>query len=228
MALLAGLMPAAVVVVERFADPPGAELFPVEQAALVRAVPARRREFATVRLCARAALRQLGVEPGPMVPGAHGEPRWPDGVIGSMTHTDGYRAAAVAHQADAASIGVDAEPHMPLPDGVLETIALPEEQDALDDLAATHPLVAWDRLLFSAKEAVYKAWFPLTGSWLDFEECAIAPDPERGTFTGMLRVPGPLVGGVRLDGFAGRWRVSGAHVVTAVLVACHPTDERGR
>jgi 4'-phosphopantetheinyl transferase EntD len=82
--------------------------------------------------------------------------------------------------------------------------------------------VAWDRLLFSAKESVFKAWFPLTGRWLDFSECIIAVDPDLTTFTATLTVPGPVVAGHRLDRFTGRWRSRDAdgerHVATAVTI----------
>ncbi|MGQ4485691.1 4'-phosphopantetheinyl transferase superfamily protein [Streptomyces sp. SAS_281] len=76
-----------------------------------------------------------------------------------------------------------------------------EERRHLARLARAHPLVAWDSVLFSARESVYKAWFPLTGRWLGFLDRAVlpdraaAPDPTRGTFTAVLRVPGPELAG---------------------------------
>ncbi|MFD9789955.1 4'-phosphopantetheinyl transferase [Streptomyces sp. NPDC059070] len=226
--MLAGLLPPDVVVAELFADPPTVDLFPQEAEIVAQAVEKRRREFATVRLCARTALGRLGHAPGPIVPVQEGPawarraPRWPDGVVGSMTHCDGYRAAAVAPASAIASVGVDAEPNAPVPDGVREMVTLPEERGTLDELARGHPEVAWDRLLFSAKESVFKAWYPLTGRWLDFGDCVVTPDPERGTFTGALKVPGPVVDGVRVDVFHGRWGVaegeSGPLVATAVVV----------
>jgi len=218
--LLTALLPSGVAVSELFTDPPHIDLHPLEAAVVARAVDKRRREFAAVRLCARTALRRIGVPPGPILPGPKGAPQWPDGVIGSMTHCDGYRAAAVAHRATLASIGIDAEPHAALPEGVEKLTALPEERTALTRLAVTHPHIHWDRLLFSAKESVYKAWFPLTGRWLDFTECIITPDPERHTFTADLTVPGPVVAGDRISRFTGRWYAGGdaRHVVTAVTV----------
>ncbi len=118
---------------------------------------------------------------------------------------------------------MDAEPHAPLPDGLEKTITLPAERDTLTRLAATYPDIAWDRLLFSAKESVFKAWFPLTGRWLDFTECVITVDPDHHTFTATLTVPGPVLAGERIDYFTGHWRVRGkqgmGHVATAVLVA---------
>ena len=67
------------------------------------------------------------------------------------------------------------------------------------------PGTCWDRLLFSAKESVYKAWFPLTRRWLGFEEADITIDPADGTFTARLLVPAPVAGGSPLTGFTGRW-----------------------
>lgn len=81
-----------------------------------------------------------------------------------MTHCDGYGAAALVRLTDLASLGIDAEPDGPLPDGVLESIALPAEVALLRRLGGARPGVHWDRLLFSAKESVYKAWYPSPGS----------------------------------------------------------------
>ena len=168
--VLAGIVPASVVAVERFTDEPGVELFAAEQAVITRSVLKRRNEFATVRHCARLALATLGIEPVALVPGRRGAPGWPSGVVGSMTHCAGYRAAAVAHSCDFSALGLDAEPHHPLPAGVLKIIALKQEQDNLAALAAADSATCWDRVLFCAKETLYKAWFPLTGRWLGFED----------------------------------------------------------
>jgi 4'-phosphopantetheinyl transferase EntD len=147
---------------------------------------------------------------------------WPAGVVGSLTHCEGYRAAAVALRSSAASIGIDAEVHLPLPEGVLGVVALKEERAAVVRLSATHPAVAWDRLLFSAKESVFKAWYPLTGRWLDFTDCTIAFQPDEPAFTAALRVPGPVVDGRRLRTFRGRWSSSAplgnGHIATALII----------
>jgi 4'-phosphopantetheinyl transferase EntD len=160
------------VAAELFGDEP-AELFPGEQAAIAHAVDKRRREFTSVRVCARRALAALGQPPVPLVPGQAGAPRWPEGITGSMTHCDGYRGCVLARTADFASIGLDAEPNLPLPAEVEGTIARPAERDHVAGLAATHPGVCWDRLLFCAKESVYKAWYPVTGRWLGFEDAEV-------------------------------------------------------
>jgi 4'-phosphopantetheinyl transferase EntD len=181
--VIESILPAGAVAEEAFADPPGLTLYPAEEAVVARAVDKQRREFTTARACARAALARLGVPPGPIVPGPRGAPQWPAGVVGSMTHCDGYRAAVVARHRDLVAIGVDAEPHAPLPVGVLGTVTSAAERAHLTALAVAGSGRHWDRMLFSAKESVYKAWFPLTGRWLGFEDAAVTIDPAGGTFT---------------------------------------------
>ncbi|WP_371501909.1 4'-phosphopantetheinyl transferase superfamily protein [Kitasatospora sp. NBC_00374] len=216
------ILPARVAAVESTSQTgaPTADLFPEELAYIARSVPHRQAEFGAVRRCARRALAALGQPAVPLVPGPRGEPRWPAGVVGSMTHCTGYRAAALAPADEVLSLGIDAEPDLPLPDGVLEAVGRPEELPGLARLGRAHPELHADRLLFSAKESVYKAWFPLTGLMLDFSEATLAFEPD-GTFTARLLVPGPLVAGRRLPGFEGRWTASSGLVLTAVAVP-HP------
>ncbi|MEV0387447.1 4'-phosphopantetheinyl transferase superfamily protein [Nonomuraea sp. NPDC050643] len=210
---LEAMLPPGVACAESTGDEPIA-LFPEEEEAIRPAVAKRRREFTTVRACARRALDRLGHPPVPIVPGERGAPRWPAGVVGSMTHCEGYRGAAVARTSVMRTLGIDAEPHAPLPDGVLEVVSLPAERRHLEILAAVSPEVHWDRLLFSAKESVYKAWFPLTRRRLGFEDALITLAGE-GVFWAVLRVP-PVDGApVR---FTGRWRVVRGLVMTAIAV----------
>jgi 4'-phosphopantetheinyl transferase EntD len=235
------LLPDHVVVVEAYGEEGvrefgGTPLYPEEQALLARAVEKRRREFTIGRGCARRAMEKLGVPAQPLLRGERGAPCWPDDVRGSLTHCANYAAAALTRAADLASLGIDAEPAGPLPEGVLAAIALPEESARLERLAADHPEVHWDRILFSAKESVYKAWFPLTGKWLDFDEADIDLTAEagrtavdaglaagpaaraQGAFRARLLVPGPVVGGRRVEHFYGRWAMRRGLVATAVTV----------
>jgi 4'-phosphopantetheinyl transferase EntD len=208
------LLPDTVSAVEAFADPPDAFLFPEEEAVVRNAVDKRRREFTTARVCARAALAKIGYPATPILPGLRGSPGWPAGVVGSMTHCAGYRAAAVARASDVHTIGIDAEVHDRLPGGVLGAVADTTEREAISRLP---PNVYWDRLLFSAKESVYKAWFPLASKWLDFDEARITIRPD-GTFTATLLVPGPTVAGSGLTGFEGRWLVRDGLALTAIVL----------
>ncbi|GAA3053556.1 4'-phosphopantetheinyl transferase family protein [Actinokineospora globicatena] len=212
------ILPSAVVAVEAFVDPPGAVLLPEEEPFVAKAVEKRRREYTTVRHCAREALARLGRGPAPILPGEKGAPRWPEGVVGSMTHCAGYRAAVLAEASEITTVGIDAEPHVALPDGVLDAVSLPEERVHLADLARQHPDVHWDKLLFAAKESVYKAWFPLAHKWLGFSEAHIRLDPD-GTYTADLLVSGPTVNGTELTGFTGRWTTGNDLVIAAIAVS---------
>lgn len=211
------ILPDSVVTAESRAAREQIDLFPEEAEFISRSVPQRQDEFGAVRACARRALAALGLPPIPLVPGPRGEPRWPEGVVGSMTHCTGYRAAALAPAGLVLTLGIDTERNEPLPEGVLEAIAVPEELPMLAALRRADLFVHADRLLFSAKESVYKAWFPLMGKMLDFSEAALRLDAD-GTFNARLLVPGPVVEGRRLSGFEGRWLVEDDLVATAITV----------
>ncbi|GHE99792.1 4'-phosphopantetheinyl transferase [Streptomyces longispororuber] len=207
-----------VVVSETREDLPDAVLFPEEAAHVANAVAKRRQEFTTARHCARAALAGIGIAPVPIPRGEKGAPVWPQGVVGSMTHCTGYRAAVVAKLSDVLTLGIDAEPAEPLSDpGVLDLVSDETERATLAALAAAQPTVPWDRLLFSAKETVYKAWFPVTQRWLGFEEARL--DIRRdGTFSAAFLVECPVVAGAELTGFDGTWIVRDGVLATAIVL----------
>jgi len=192
-------------------------MFPDEAAAIAHAVPGRRREFATVRHCARQALRRIGISPAPILPDADGAPRWPAGVVGSMTHCTGYRAAVVARSGRLRGIGLDAEPHAALPHAARDLVVREEEGTQLRHLVEADPDLHWDRILFCAKEAVYKACFPSTRRWLDFAEISVTVHAA-GTFRARVLVPDPRMLDAGRDGLAGRWTVDGGLVVAATSV----------
>src|SRR4051794_18809035 len=186
--LLGTLLPATVAVAEAFGDQPDISVFPGEEDLVATASEGRRREFVTGRRCAREAMAQLGLPPVPIRTGPRREPLWPPGGVGAITHCRGFRAAAVARAADLDGLGIDAEPHQELPPGVRDLVVAEGDEAMLRDLAAAAPGTHWDRVLFSAKESVYKAWFPLTGRWLGFEEASLAISPSAGTFTARVHV----------------------------------------
>ena len=196
VSLFATLVPASASA-EMFSDVPESTMFSDEAAAVAGAGAERRREFGTVRWCARTALRQLGVPAVPILPNEDRAPRWPVGVVGSMTHCAGYRAAVVARSGELCGIGIDAEPHAALPTEMLDFVLRDEERARLLTLAGADRGRHWDRVVFCAKEAVYKAWFPLTGRWLDFEDVSIAVNLD-GTFEANLRDAG-LTGSWKVD-----------------------------
>jgi 4'-phosphopantetheinyl transferase EntD len=216
--MLGMIVPAGVECEERFGEAPSGVLFPAEEKIIAHAVEQRQREYATVRSCARACLERLGYAPVAILPGDGGAPTWPAGVLGSMTHCAGYAAAAVGPLPQISAIGIDAEPDAPLPDDVLELVATAAERDRL---AATRPEPDgpnWDRLLFSAKEAVYKAWFPLVGEWLDHQEAEVSFDPRDGTFAALLSRDGLVADGRQIHRLHGRWTRKHGILATAVVL----------
>jgi 4'-phosphopantetheinyl transferase EntD len=217
------ILPAAVSAVEAWRDLTDVALFPEEEAALERAMDKRRREFISARGCARKALAGIGYEPGPIGSGERGEPIWPAGAVGSITHCAGYRACAVARSDEIATIGIDGEPHAALPDKLLPRIARAEEElVAMRRLEEEQPQIHWGRLLFSAKESVYKAWFPLAERSLGFADSIVEFDPLGSAFEAKLLVPGPVLEGSPVEGFSGRWVVDRGIVATAVVIPRGP------
>jgi 4'-phosphopantetheinyl transferase EntD len=223
--MLKMILPADVESEECFGEASGGLLFPEEEKIIAHAVEARRREYAAVRSCARACLERLSYAPVPIMPGIEGAPMWPAGVQGSMTHCAGYAAAAVGLLPRISAIGIDAEPDAPLPDGVLDLVATPAERDRHAGTQLEPTGLNWDRLLFSAKEAVYKAWFPLVGEWLDHQEAEIVIDPQDGTFAAFLARDGLIVDGRQVRRLHGRWVRKRGILVTAVVLGSR--DRRG-
>jgi len=217
--MLAQILPPGVVAVESFGSPPRRRgLFGAEEAAIATADPRRQAEFAAGRECAHAALAELGGPAEAVPPGRAGEPRWPAGIVGSLTHCAGYRACAAARTQTVPAIGIDAEPaRRPLAAGLIETVATGAERRWLADLRAARPELPWDLLLFCAKEAVYKAWFPLTGRRLGFAD-VLAELAVTGSFT--ARVTGAADGptGHAAAHVAGRWLVRDGLALTAATV----------
>ncbi|MGB6206790.1 4'-phosphopantetheinyl transferase family protein [Mycobacterium sp.] len=220
-ALMSSVLPSteALASAELYSDPPGLAPMPEEEPLIARSVAKRRNEFITVRHCARLALGELGFAPVPILKGDKGEPCWPDGVVGSLTHCAGYRGAVVGREAAVRSVGVDAEPYDVLPDGVLDAISLPEERREMSALpSGAH----WDRILFCAKEATYKAWFPLTKRWLGFEDAHITfgvdDSGTAGTFESAILIDGEALSGPPLTTLAGRWSVEQDLVLTAIVL----------
>ncbi|TDL09568.1 4'-phosphopantetheinyl transferase superfamily protein [Mycolicibacterium obuense] len=220
--LLAGVLPGdldGLAAAELYSDPRELAPLPEEEPLIAKSVPKRRNEFISARYCARQALVELGAEPAPILKGDKGEPRWPDGFVGSLTHCEGFRGAAVGRSERVRSVGIDAEPNGVLPDGVLDAISIPAERSELRALPSG---VHWDRVLFCAKEATYKAWFPLTRRWLGFEDAHITFDVDgsgqAGTFTSEILIDPEALSGPPLTALNGRWAVRSGITLTAIVL----------
>jgi 4'-phosphopantetheinyl transferase EntD len=207
--LLPKILPTAITCSEQVGTLFGSLLFQEERLLGPRTVSTRKKFFAAGRSCARAALELLGVPQSPILQGQHGEPLWPAGAVGSITHCEGYCAAAVTSTEDYASIGIDAEPNESLPPGVVDLVAVRAEKAWLQD--APQGAVCWDRLLFSIKESIYKTWFPMEQCWLDFDQAIVEIDPRTSTFKAVILHPRSLFPGV----------IKGRYLVTdSLLLTC--------
>ncbi len=214
---MAAILPGGVTVVESAGSVTDAYLLPEEAAMLGNVSEARRREFTMARSCARRALAELGLPPTPILPGPDRQPLWPGGIVGSITHCGGYCAVAVARATTFTAVGIDAEPNDHLPDEVLERVTLEEERVWLRawPQSATH----WGRVLFSAKESVFKAWFSGTGLWLDFTDACVTIDPKHWRFRACIgKSPSPKIGEGAATKLTGRYLVSGGRILTAVVI----------
>ncbi len=228
--VLAQLVPPGVVVSEEFGTDEevlassALGLFPAEQAALQRRTPKRRQHSAAVRLCAHRALAELGAPCGPLLSGPTGEPVWPPGVVGSMTHCAGYRAAAVAWKREWRAIGIDAEPHRSLPPGLLESVTVASEFAQHRRLVrSVCPEPCWDRVVFCAKEAAFKLLFPDIRRVLEFHQLRIDLDERRREITaGFVDEERGTSG----PAGKGMWVVENETIVVALVRAAswRPTD----
>lgn len=198
--ILAPLLPPGVLVAE--ADPRRTEpavLFAEEHAQVAKAVAKRAREYGVARTLARPLLKALGAPPGPLLNGPDRAPLWPHGVCGSISHSS-CRVAVIAGSRSAyRSLGCDVESAHPL-EQTLWTYILREDECSLLELVKPTGLAV--RVVFSMKEAVYKAQYPLSGQVLDFGDVRVlAGSNEGGYFIGeLMRDAGPLPQGERISG----------------------------
>lgn len=148
---------------------PGDEhaLLKEEVPALAASVVKVRRASGAARIVARQLLTQLGYANCALPKGPAGAPVWPAGIVGSLAHDSRVAVAAVGMRADVGALGIDVEPAECLPSELLDLVATPQERLNLGDD------VYRGRLLFVAKEAVYKAIHPLDQTFLEHHDVEV-------------------------------------------------------
>lgn len=196
-------------------EPP--PLHPEEELSVQGVGSLRRGEFAAGRWCARRAIERLGFPERPIFRRSDGVASWPPEVVGSITHSHGYVAAAVGLSHQVCAVGIDAEPHRVVNKHVTARIATAEESRHMSDMSRAVPEIHWDRVLFSAKEAAYKAWYPLKGTPLRFRDINV-------TFQADGQLQARIEPNTAEDhspfNWTGRWTCSD-FVLTAVVVPAH-------
>jgi 4'-phosphopantetheinyl transferase EntD len=169
-------------VVCRDVDGDPAELWPVEQLAIQKAVPKRQREFAAGRAAAREAMAQIGYPPAAVPCAPDRSPIWPDGLAGSIAHTRSACIAIVAQRTQVHAIGVDVEEDVEMDPTLWPTICTPVELAALASLPQSERGKRVTRL-FCAKEAFYKWQYPQTQRMLDFCDVQVSFNPNQTEFS---------------------------------------------
>ncbi len=178
------LFEAGVASAELRAAPDPGLLYAAEAALCERFSAKRLADFTVGRLCARRVLADLGVHEFPLEIGRDRSPAWPPGIVGSISHTEGFGCAVAARIGSILGVGVDAET-VGRVSPEIEPIVLTERERR--DLRALSGLTRQRAatIIFSAKEAYYKCQFPLTRRWLDFTDIWLelaTDDMQHGTF----------------------------------------------
>jgi 4'-phosphopantetheinyl transferase EntD len=200
---------------------PGVGLFPEEAASVANAVLSRRQQFTAGRRLARAAWQRLGQGSVALLNDEQRVPVWPTGIVGTITHTERWCAAAVARKSEITGLGADVEPAKPLELNLWERICRPEERIFLEALPAElGGLLA--KGIFSAKEAIYKALYPSVRVFLDFQgmHIALAPTESAGLWRwqATLQVAwGPLEQGRRFA--PGKLQLDAQLISSAVVLS---------
>jgi len=156
-------------------------------------------------------LERLNVQNFALLCGAQREPLWPAGIVGSITHTEGLCAVAAARDTQYRGIGIDVEPNLPIEPDLIDYVCEDAELQAAASLAGLEPERA-ARLLFSAKEAVYKCQFYLSRRFLEFHDVNIRLSAS-GEFRAELRVDLPELGSGAC--IMGRFAQRGGFLLTA-------------
>lgn len=194
-----------------------------EEAAIVTALEKRQREYRAGRHCAAAALAQLGIENFPLLNDQQRAPKWPENIVGSLTHCENFCCAVATNDPQISSLGIDAEPLKPLPE---ETTPLICNKTELSQLLASNLKEAyWATVIFSAKEAFYKAYYPIRRQYLDFLQARVEIHLDRsdtkeyphGEFVIQLLTPShPDL--YNQSSFTGRFVITPTHIVTAITL----------
>lgn len=217
--LFQSLLPSTAVVVEASISAAQGDIFPEEMALLTRAVEKRRREFIAGRRCLRAAFSQLGLPERAILVGHMRCPEIPSGYSATITHSGDLCAAAAMPQGEFLAIGIDIESFAPLGSDLSSMILTPADSQMVEELATNSTLSAmhWAKLIFSAKEAFYKAYFQIVGEFLDFLEAEIKINPDQQSLELNLIAP-PTHPKLKDQAFLGKYLLHNDYAYTAFCI----------
>ncbi|MEW8505978.1 MAG: 4'-phosphopantetheinyl transferase superfamily protein [Candidatus Thiodiazotropha sp.] len=206
---LSPLFPSQVVLVNATDEMWKTPLCSEEERLIEGSVKKRQREFRAGRNAAHTALKQLDAPPGPLLRNENRKPIWPSGFLGSISHCDDSCVAACVVEDDLVSLGIDVEPLKPLSPGIARYIDTDRERQFME----RHPELP-RRLIFSAKESLYKCYHPLIERFFGFQSVDLEIDPSSGQFrfkpTAVCKVEFP-----QELAFHGRYLVTERHLYTS-------------
>jgi 4'-phosphopantetheinyl transferase EntD len=181
------------------------------EAQIVRfAIYKRRIEFSTGRYLAKAAIKDLGEVVSEILKGEQHQPLWPRNIVGSISHSSGICAAVVAGAENISYIGIDFEAIKDVPESILAKIAGDNE---VRELKGEFPLTELTAILFCIREAVFKAYYPLTGHVLDHRDVRITLQGQH--FTAEI-LSGPVHPLMPNNKIGGKFRVAEGMAVAGV------------
>ncbi len=187
------------------------QVLPEEVSAILRATEKRRQEFAAGRAAGRTALAGLGYAAQAIPKAADGSPVWPAGVGGSISHTDRLCVAVVTKEPH--HLGLDIEEDTSLPCDLVKEICSPAELNRIS--GPREPALA--KVIFSAKEAAYKAQFPRSGQLIGFDHMDVTLLEDEGKFVAtILRHLSGFEIGETIDG---RFAFVAGHVITSAQLS---------
>ncbi|MBW1902619.1 MAG: 4'-phosphopantetheinyl transferase superfamily protein [Deltaproteobacteria bacterium] len=216
-AVFQNLLPPNIIVEESKIEDAQGLLFPDEEVLIARAVEKRRKEFTAGRTCLRNVLAKLGVSNGPILQNKMRSPQIPQGYTATITHSGELCAAAAVKKGEIEAIGIDVEEHSALEPNIEKMILVPNEQMMINDLP-NRGSVHWEKVIFSAKESFYKAYFQITEQYLDYLEAEFLIEPENQRLSCHLLIPSPVSD---LEGrtFQGKYKIADGYVFTAFAIS---------
>jgi len=173
--LLEGLLPAEVLVAGATIGDHLTSLDPEERAFVASAVAKRQHEFSTGRVLARGLLSRLGHPDFPLLRAEDRIPVWPAGIVGSISHAGTVCLAAAARADVSRGIGLDLEPDEPVDADIERVVCRDTEHDWVAE-AGEAERGRRRRIVFSVKEAVYKAFYPRTRTFWSFQDVRVEID----------------------------------------------------
>lgn len=180
----------------------GYDLFDIEERGILDALPMRKREFAAGRAAARTALQALDIAPQPIARAADRRPIWPEGIVGSISHSQGFAVAVVGLETNLAGVGLDIEKASPIKKELRPYILTPFEQTERD----YEPTVDGSprcTISFVAKEALFKCVYPITRKRFGFHEARI--EIHRDGYWNVISHTSPSSLPLDLNLLNGRW-----------------------